>query len=100
MDMQAIQARFATQQQAEAAVRKLAALRGDQFRLERQGVGAADAAVSTDLADMDALGALTEFQPVDGEVSSFLSFSLSAVVPAMATEQARSVIADAGGQMM
>jgi len=36
-EMQPMRARFANQDQAESAIRKLAALRGDRFRLERAG---------------------------------------------------------------
>jgi hypothetical protein len=121
MDMMPMQARFATQDQAETAMRKLASLRGDRFRLERVG-GYAD--IGTPEIDAS--------QPVDGLTASVLAgsafpssggvmasgvaaaiqwgvtpeggptaeFTLSANVPGEAAEQARSVILQAGGQMM
>lgn len=42
LNMQPIRAKFATQDQAESVIRKLSALRGDRFRLEKTG-GAAGA---------------------------------------------------------
>jgi hypothetical protein len=121
LDMMPLQARFATQDQAESAMRKLASLRSDRFRLERVGAYA-----DTGTPEIDAS------QPVDGLTASVLAgsafpssggvmasgvaaavqwgvtpeggpseeYTLSANVPGEATEQARNVILQAGGQMM
>lgn len=88
MDIQTIQARFPTQEQAEAAVRKLSFLRGDRFRVERDGSGMSAAAGDEPL----------EWGGAESAVAS--PFSLSADIPATIAEQARGVILGAGGEMM
>lgn len=121
MDMQPLQAQFATQEQAESVMRKLASLRSDCFRLER--VGAASDVSSSTMEASQALDGLnvsgltsSTFQASGGfipstnasnydyggspqEVSAS-AFTLSANVPEGASEQARNVIIQAGGQVM
>jgi hypothetical protein len=103
--MQPVQATFATQEQAEAAVRKLASLRGDRFRLERSGAAAPSASVEF----ASSLGEMVPAYPSEeGVTASALAsdamwsdgaFMLSADIPAEAAEQARRVIQDAGGSL-
>ena len=86
-------AAFNSQDEAESAIRKLSALRGDQFRLERIPGTEADA-IFTDSApgfSVEASSTLGEF------ASPEALFSLSVKIPGSATEQARTVIRDAGG---
>jgi hypothetical protein len=102
MDMQPMQARFVTQDQAESAIRKLTALRSDSFRLER-------AAAYDDVGtEATAYSSLSE----DGFTASALAgsaipyssggaeYTLSANVPGEAADQARTVILQAGGQIV
>ncbi|WP_205699905.1 hypothetical protein [Cohnella luojiensis] len=124
--MQPIQARFATQDQAESAMRKLASLRSDRFRLERviNGFGssyASDQAGAIQSSDVDGLTASllagSAFQSSSGVMASadavanqwdattegsgpVSEFTLSANVPGEAAEQARTVIEQAGGQIV
>ncbi|WP_276356008.1 hypothetical protein [Cohnella caldifontis] len=103
MEMQSIQARFSSQEQAESAVRKLASLRGDCFRLEREGGFAqADASAGSFDAEMAEMDAPVESFGWANEPASAggTSFSLTAQIPAEAAEQARSVISAAGGKML
>ncbi|MBW5444917.1 hypothetical protein GE107_02410 [Cohnella sp. CFH 77786] len=121
MDTLTIQARFSTQEQAESAVRKLASLRGDRFRIEREaayaqaGTPAIDADQSADglTASVLAGSAVQSYSGVmasadaaangwgvGAEGAPAASFTLSANVPVMAAEQARSVLLGAGGEMM
>jgi hypothetical protein len=127
LDMQPLQARFATQDQAEAAMRKLAALRSDRFRLERAGAGTAgEAFASAEMqqpsqdAAIDGLAASvmeagSAIQASAGVMAStdvtawgvtpqssglVAEFTLSANVPDSATEQARTVIQQAGGELI
>jgi hypothetical protein len=109
-----MQARFATQEQAEAAVRKLSSLRGDRLRIERESgyaeFGAPEAAGQP-------TEGMTASVPAGSPVESFsaaaaddyatdisaapaAAFTLSADIPAAAAEQARKVIADNGGQLL
>jgi hypothetical protein len=103
MDMQPLQARFATQDQAESAMRKLTALRSDCFRLERTAtyddVGAeaiVDLAQSMDglTASVLAGSGIQSFSGSGGE------YTLSANVPGAVTEQARTDILQVGGQVL
>lgn len=119
METQTIQARFSDQEQAESAVRKLASLRGDNFRLERESPLTTSASPVPD-ANRQAgglYGSVPE-QAFDAELASMetpveafgwtrnvgeapaASFSLSAVVPVMAAEQARRVVRDHGGEIV
>jgi hypothetical protein len=103
--MQPLQARFASQDEAESAIRKLASLRSDCFRLERVS---SDGGV-TNTADSDPM--LSTSESMDGLTSSIgagsafqdgytAEFTLSANVPDEAAEQARKVILQAGGQIV
>lgn len=116
-----MQAKFATQDQAESAIRKLAFLRGDRFRLERvgayadTGTPAIDASQSVDgltasvlagsafqsssgiMASADAAAHQWGVSPEGGPTAEF---TLSANVPGEAAEQARTVILQAGGEMI
>ncbi|XID95395.1 hypothetical protein ACF3MZ_13140 [Paenibacillaceae bacterium WGS1546] len=114
MDMQPLQAGFASQDQAESAVRKLSALRGDRFRLERAEAAidlgdsyahTADdsgmtAAVSAEgaLYSGDSAAGADDRLPFGGAGS--LEYTLSASIPAEALEQARTVIRQAGGRLI
>ncbi|TJY43462.1 hypothetical protein E5161_06160 [Cohnella pontilimi] len=115
MDTHTIQARFATQEEAESAVRKLSSLRGDRFRLERESGGYTRMAAS-EMASEPAPGAMNASEPAGAPVQNFsgtlanefasdvgtapaAAFTLSADVPASVTEQARRVIQDAGGEL-
>ncbi|RKP55199.1 hypothetical protein D7Z26_08255 [Cohnella endophytica] len=89
MDMESMQAGFATQDQAESVIKKLASLRGDRFRLERTRAALSD--TRTEFAEESGLAASTQAP---------LEFTFSANVPGDAAEQARAVIAEAGGRML
>ncbi|MBN2983290.1 MULTISPECIES: hypothetical protein [Cohnella] len=89
MDMVSMAASFPSQDQAERAVRKLAALRADRFRMERLG---GEAGSLPGDQGIEASGEL-------GEADSAEAFSLSVQVPAAAARQARTVIEQAGGQV-
>lgn len=98
MDTLTIQARFPSQEQAESAVRKLASLRGDCFRLERETgfPQAATFALETEMANLDA--PVESFGWANEPVrAGQASFSLSVQIPVGAAEQARTVIREAGG---
>ncbi len=96
MEMQSLHAAFNSQEEAESAIRKLSALRGDQFRLEKMP-GTNKDAIFTDSAlsasSVEASGSLGEF------ASPEALYSLSVKVPGSASEQARKVIRDAGGNL-
>jgi len=95
LDMQPLQARFATQDQAESAMRKLASLRSDRFRLERVGHEA-----QTNTSELEStFTSNVEELSSSGFTSSAAEFTLSANVPSEATEQARRVVLQAGGQL-
>lgn len=113
MEMQSLQAAFNTQDEAESAIRKLSALRGDRFRLEKLGSGT-DQPASTGameaIADphgfTDTGGVFTDSAAASSvEASSTLGefaspealYSLSVHVPGSVSEQAREVIRQAGG---
>jgi hypothetical protein len=101
LQMLPIQASFTTQEQAEAAIRKLASLRGDGFRLENAGGG--DQAGPYREPNMLNENYMFLFwgDQADAALSPPAgSFTLSANVPAAALEQARSVIASVGGQIL
>ncbi len=92
MDMETLQARFATQDQAESVIRKLSALRSDRFRLER--ADARDGASSSDQHVNAEFGSDLGSSAVDAA-----EFTLSAIVPKVAADQARTVIRQAGGEI-
>lgn len=104
--MQPMQASFEHQEQAEEAIRKLASLRADRFRMERtvQGadfgsaVAAAQPAAMNELANRLVGDAAVE---AAGELGALpeADFHLSVHVPTDALEQARSVITQAGGRL-
>ncbi len=97
MQMQSIQASFPSQEQAESAVRKLASLRGDCFRVECIGGSAQTGAYGSAMSAAD----YTFLHWGDtGAETRAGTYTLSANVPATAAEQARSVIQGAGGQML
>lgn len=127
MEMQPMQARFATQEQAESVMRKLAALRSDCFRLERVGTNtSADADADAGSPIMNASPSVDSFtasviagatfQSISNnmtsgdaaahqygespEVGLTTEFTLSANVPDGSSEQARNVIIQAGGQVI
>lgn len=121
--MQQLQSRFSSQDDAESAMRKLASLRSDRFRLERvsSDVGVTPTSNSDDMLDTEAIGGLTSsimagsaFQTSSG-IMAFADadqwgvspeggytpeFTLSANVPGEALEQARTVILQSGGQIV
>jgi hypothetical protein len=98
LNMQSMQARFATQDQAESVMRKLASLRSDCFRLERAGHYADSEASSLDYSPT-ALSLSSSV--IEGTVvNPAEEFMLSANVPDAAKEQARNVIMQAGGQVI
>ncbi|MFC5467085.1 hypothetical protein ACFPPD_00010 [Cohnella suwonensis] len=99
MDMQALHAGFETQDQAESAIRKLAALRSDRFRLSRATAGEAFGS-ETDLADASAEFAEEIGLTATGFAGNAIAFTLSANVPDKAREQARAVIEQAGGRIL
>jgi len=100
-----MQARFTTQDQAESAIRKLASLRSDCFRLERASntISNGDNAERefSQISDLNGLSAagFAESATLNAN-DSIPEFTLSANVPNGATEQARTVIMQAGGQMI
>ena len=98
MDMEPLQARFETQDQAESVIRKLSALRSDRFRLERASAGAAASsggqAWSAEAgSDLGVIAASSDAAASAADAE----FTLSAIVPAAAADQARTVIRQAGG---
>ncbi|BBI34752.1 hypothetical protein [Cohnella abietis] len=101
MDMQPLQAKFATQDQAESAIRKLSSLRSDCFRLEK--IGPYSGQIETTEADaLQSIDGLTA-TALEGSISlgsPEAAFTLSASVPGLATDQARSVILQAGGEII
>ncbi|MBO9599904.1 MAG: hypothetical protein J7559_19045 [Cohnella sp.] len=117
MEMQSLHASFNSQEEAESAIRKLSALRGDQFRLEKipgteiapKSTRVMEALTSPDHADnytdTDEIFTDSALPAFSVEASSTLGefastealYSLSVKVPGSATDQARSVIRDAGG---
>ncbi|MFC5703681.1 hypothetical protein ACFPVX_20540 [Cohnella faecalis] len=96
MDMQPMHATFENQDDAEEAVRKLSALRGDRFRLEK--VAGKPAGVDSD-ASIEAAGSLGDPDSAfsSNETGGVPAFTLSANIPAEALERARTVIEQAGG---
>ncbi|THF72758.1 hypothetical protein [Cohnella fermenti] len=110
MDMQSLQASFRDQDQAEEAVRKLASLRANRFRMERTGGGAdfgsrlpaktaeANAGMSRLSAELLGDSRLEAASELGTSASSGgPEFHLTVDVPAGAAEQARKVIRAAGG---
>lgn len=100
-----MQASFERQEQAEEAIRKLASLRADRFRMERAvhgpdfGSAAAQGTTMSELADSLVVGARMEAGEELGTVPA-APFSLSAHVPVEALEQAKKVISQAGGSLI
>lgn len=99
-------ASFEHQEQAEEAIRKLASLRADRFRMERAihgpdfgSAAAAPEANMSELADSLLSGTRMEAGAELGTAPEAL-FSLSAHVPAEAYEQAKKVISQAGGSLI
>jgi hypothetical protein len=93
-DFRFIEAKFATQEQAESVVRKLTALRGNRFRIERvqpPGAAAHPSSAHAEFADEAGIGMTS------ADAGTDLPFSLSVQIPAMAVEQAISVIRAANG---
>lgn len=106
MDMQPMHAAFEHQEQAEEAIRKLASLRANRFRMERAihspdfgSATAANAANLSELTDKLLSSARVEAASELGTEPS-VPFSLSAHVPAEAFEQAKKVITQAGGSII
>jgi hypothetical protein len=97
-----MQARFATQDQAESAMRKLSALRSDCFRLERAAnyddAGAEATADSSQFVD-DLTASVLAGSVIQSSLGD-AEYTLSANVPGVASEQARNVILQAGGQIV
>ncbi|MBB6675387.1 hypothetical protein [Cohnella nanjingensis] len=111
LDMQRLQASFTSQDQAEEAIRKLTALRGNRFRMAREGAGADFGSGVVDAnAQMNAMANSLLYGASEPELGDELgrsavleseaAFSLSADVPASAIEQARQVVAQAGGTVV
>jgi hypothetical protein len=108
LDMQPLHASFDDQDQAEEAIRKLASLRGNRFRMERAvhgddfGSGAAVAPAAgtmNELAGELLAGSSIEAGAELGHEPPAALFSLSLDIPAEAAEQARKVIEQAGGRV-
>jgi len=107
MESVTINARFGTQEQAESALRKLRALRGDCFRIECHGASASadnlsslqvEFATESDLAGESVRRRANE--PIHlSDQTGGQSFTLSANMPDQAVDQARSVVHEAGGQL-
>lgn len=95
-DVRFIAANFTTQEQAESVVRKLASLRGDRFRIERELP--ADAAGPISGASVEFASEVGVGGSAPNDVSES-SFTLSLQVPATCVDQACSVIRAAGGQL-
>ncbi len=100
MDSATINARFGTQEQAESAVRKLRALRGDCFRIECESVQAAPSGLADTHVEFAAENGFLPTLADQTDPRLKLSFTLSAQLPVQVAEQARSVIFDAGGRLM
>lgn len=105
LDMLPIQARFATQDQAESVIRKLASLRSETFRLERRGPnglldGASIMDISASEVNLTSSVASNSIYDSSSSSSSSEEFTLSANVPGAVADQARNVIMQAGGQVI
>jgi hypothetical protein len=98
LDMLPMQARFASQNQAESAMRKLASLRSDCFRLERAGHD--NEAVDPSMVTYPSIMSMTSTELENTSSPTVDEFTLSANVPGAVAEQARSVIMQAGGQVI
>ncbi|RUS48512.1 hypothetical protein [Cohnella sp. AR92] len=107
MDMLSLQASFSTQEQAEEAVRKLASLRANRFRMERatggidfgsklSGADSSLSELSASLLGDSRMEAANELGTTTGEENP--AFNLTVDVPSEAMEKARKVISQAGGQ--
>lgn len=116
MDTHSLKASFASQEQAESAIRKLSALRGDRFRLEKASsadpgrtpqaaMTSGRANVPGDYTDTDEIftgGYGLYNEEASSNLGEFASpealYSLSVQVPGSAAEQARTVILQNGGR--
>lgn len=98
MDMLSMQARFASQDQAESVMRKLAFLRSDCFRLEKAGQDNESVDPTMDTYPSITSMSSTELESASSPIVD--EFTLSANVPGAVAEQARSVIIQAGGQVI
>lgn len=115
VDKTTLEASFDSQEEAEAAVRKLTALRGDRFRMESAAAGAdfgskagrQDAIASgvasamlyggAELEAAEELGTgAAEYGP---GASKAATIHLTADIPGESVEQARRVIQDTGGTL-
>ncbi|WP_217597114.1 hypothetical protein [Cohnella sp. GbtcB17] len=115
MDKTTLEASFDSQEEAEAAVRKLTALRGDRFRMESAAAGAdfgakagrKDAIASgvasamlyggAELEAAEELGTgAAEYSPAASKAGAI---HLTADIPGESVEQARRVIQDTGGTL-
>ncbi|CAI6017713.1 hypothetical protein [Cohnella sp. JJ-181] len=115
MDKTTLEASFDSQEAAEAAVRKLTALRGDRFRMESAAAGAdfgakagRKEAIESGIASIMLYGAAeleaaeelgtgaAEYNPAASKASAI---HLSADIPGESVEQARRVIQDTGGTL-
>jgi len=98
--MQPIRAGFATREQAESVMRKLASLRGEAFRLENVGDGFGRTEPEHEMAMLDSgYNFLFWEDPGGAPAPDAGSYVLSANVPAAALAQARTVIEEAGGRL-
>ncbi|MEK0312987.1 hypothetical protein [Cohnella sp. 56] len=116
MDKTTLEASFDSQEEAEAAVRKLTALRGDRFRMESAAAGAdfgsragqqnaiASGIASAMLyggAELEAAEELgtgaSEYGP---GASKAAAIRLTADIPGESVERARKVISETGGTLV
>lgn len=116
VDKTTLEASFDSQEEAEAAVRKLTALRGDRFRMESAAAGAdfgakaanrdaiASGAASAMLyggAELEAAEELgTGVPEYDPAASKASAIRLAADIPGISVEQARRVITESGGTLI
>jgi hypothetical protein len=101
LDMLPLQARFASQDQAESVIRKLASLRSETFRLERMVPnGVVDGASMMDISASGVNLNSSVASKSTYDSSSSEEFTLSASVPGAVADQARNVIMQAGGQVV
>ena len=101
MDMLPLQARFASQDQAESVIRKLASLRSETFRLEKMVPnGAVDGASTMDVSASGVNLTSSIASDIAYNSRSTEEFTLSANVPGAVADQARNVIVQAGGQVI
>ena len=105
MSARTLHARFPSRRQAESAVWKLRALRGDGFRLECPGfpvvtdrLSSARVEFATTLdAEVGAAAAFRDRADVSVKADQGCAYLLSAQIPDIVTMQAQRVIREAGG---